>query len=61
MSKEINLSSSPKDERFDQIRDLQKEIEELNRKKEELQSQLEERQELMQNLFSFVQSNQKAQ
>jgi TolA-binding protein len=60
MSQEMNLSTSPKDPRFDQIRDLQQEIEELNRKREELQMQLEERQELMQNLFSFVQSNQKA-
>lgn len=59
MTHEINLSAKPEDPRFDQIRDLQQEIEDLKKRKEELQLQLEERQELMQNLFSFVQSNQK--
>jgi TolA-binding protein len=59
MSQENNPSTAPEDSRFDQIRDLQQEIEDLKKRKEELQLQLEERQELMQNLFSFVQSNQK--
>jgi vacuolar-type H+-ATPase subunit E/Vma4 len=36
---------------------LQQQIDELKAKQEALQKQLEERQELMQNLFSFVESN----